>query len=475
MRKRWICLAVMVLFVLSDLKALAVFSPGLTAFDAAYQGDETLSLEATAQVKSWKALSKDSLPTLSELLEDTSIYLDFSNQAEILRLERSGKTIFSLAQIKDRDKSALYLPAANVGFESPPGTEPIQMLLGQPQTIHLLGSLTQIDLDSLADLPQSAVDILAPYGQTQQRRTNIKSLGTSLSFVQYKLTAAQWQMVWPFVLESLKSLVPEELRAASEALDGLKFEKPVTLKRYLDKAGSPMGWGFSSSVLLSPGDERTLSLILGCTPKEGLSLVLKAPAARGKNNAALDVSYALQEQSFSGKLRYENRLDGKNYLLKGDASFKNELSEEGEHLRGTLWLEEKPAGETASRLTLKPDIHFEGERAKGVLHVLQEKGGKAVLDVNFNLVLSAGSLMRLPAVETMFLLDTHLAPAKAALSEAMLRLTRDILMSLPLPQRKLLLHDMGRTLRTQGDVLPALTEKTPDYLVIEDTKKEVFP
>lgn len=475
MTKRWLYLVLTCVFLLSGSQASAAFSPGMDEFNSAYQKGETLSLGIKAQLKSWKALSKDSLPAVSELLQDAKMHLDFSKQSESLRLEHLGKTIFSLQQFEHQDRSALYFPLSGLGFESASGAGPADLLLGDGEAVNLLLSAFQIDMHSLADLPQTAALLMDPYGEMQQRRTDIKLVGTSKNLVQYKLTADQWQMLWPYVMENLNSLLPAELPQVRDELELLRFEKPVTVKRYLDDAGAAMGWGVSANVLFSQGDERKLSLTLGHRAEEAFSLNLKAPAVRGENNLQLDLSYALETKGLNAQLRYENRLEGQNYLLKGEAAFKNDLTESTEHLRGTLWLEEKQGSERASRLTLKPDLHLSGGRAEGTLQALHEKGGKPELDVNFSLSFAKGSSIEMVQPDKIYFLDTELELAKAAISGAMLPLLRDILFLVPLPQRKLLLHDMGRTLRTQGELLPVIIERIPDYLVIEDTMKEVFP
>ena len=475
MLKRWLYLSVIFVLILGGSQVLASFSPTMDALDSAYQNGETLSLDINAQLKSWKALSKDSLPAMNELLQDAKLHLDLSKKGENLRLKHFGKTIFSLQQFESQGRSGLYFPLADLGFETFEGAEPLEMLLGKSDAVNLLQLAWQIDLSSFTDLPETAVILLAPYGETQQRKTSIKSVGISKNMTQYKLTADQWQTLWPSVMEDLNRLLPGELQEVRDALERLRFEKPVTIKRYLDDSGAAMGWGINANVLFSGGDERKISLTLGYLHEEAFSLSLKAPAVRGKNNLTLDLSFVLKEQSLNAQLRYETRLEGKNYLLKGDAAIKNDLVDGAEQLRGTLWLEEKPAGEKVSRLTLKPDLRMRGSEAEGTLHVLRERGGKPELDVIFSLVFFAGMPIEMARPDTIYLLDTDFEPAKAALSGAMLPMIRDILLTVPLPQRKLLLHDMGRTLRTQGELLPAIIEKTPDYLVIEDTMKEVFP
>ncbi|NLA53796.1 MAG: hypothetical protein GX858_05515 [Clostridiales bacterium] len=475
MTKRWLYLVLTCVFLLSGSQASAAFSPAMDEFNSAYQKGESLSLDVKAQLKSWKALSKDSLPAVSELLQDANMHLDFSKQSENLRLDHLGKTIFSLQQFKNQEKSGLYLPLSGLGFESVSGADPVDLLPGKSEAVNLLLSALQIDLHSFADLPQTAVLLMAPYGEMQQRRTDIKLVGTSKNLMQYKLTADQWQILWPYVLEKLNSLLPAELPQVRDALELLRFEKPVTVKRYLDDAGAAMGWGVNANVLFSQGDERKLSLTLGHRAEEAFSLTLKAPAARGKNNLQLDLSYAIETKGPNALLRYETRLGSQNYLLKGEAAFKNDLTESTEHLRGTLWMEEKQGSEKASRLTLKPDLHLSGGRAEGTLQALHERGGKPELDVNFSLALFKGGLIEMVRPDKIYFLDTEPELAKAAISGVMLPLLRDILFLVPLPQRKLLLHDMGRTLRTQGELLPAIIERMPDYLVIEDTMKEVFP
>ena len=59
------------------------------------------------------------------------------------------------------------------------------------------------------------------------------------------------------------------------------------------------------------------------------------------------------------------------------------------------------------------------------------------------------------------------ARAALELSQALLPLVKKVLMDFPEPARLLLLHDMGRTLRTEGEAVPA-AERIPEFLVTED-------
>lgn len=106
--------------------------------------------------------------------------------------------------------------------------------------------------------------------------------------------------------------------------------------------------------------------------------------------------------------------------------------------------------------------------ARGTVHLLVQRAGKNELDVSFNLIL-AKKKEEERAEQVQF--DPSFPEPEAArnvVTDAMLPVMRNLLLTLPLPQRKLLLHDMGRTLRTEGNVLPPIHEVLSDYLVIDE-------
>ena len=124
-----------------------------------------------------------------------------------------------------------------------------------------------------------------------------------------------------------------------------------------------------------------------------------------------------------------------------------------ETLTGRVRITDKPIGGRASRLTLTPDFTLADGQAQGSLRIQQDAGGKTVLDAAVRLTAMTGTMPKASEPERSFdLLDPtgqQQPAARQAFQQMMLSALRGLLMELPEPQRLLLIHLMGRDLRTQ--------------------------
>lgn len=439
------------------------------------QAGQAFRLEARAELRAWSALSPGSLSAVSAWLTDADLSLSFSGEGWQAELRRAGGVLLSAAEGRQGDRRVLALPEGNVAFETSGEGDPLWLLTGReaPALGWLEGLPPQ---ETLRDLPEDVKALIAPYGKAVKRRTSLKNVGTSTQRTEHQLDAESFAAVWPALREWLEDRLSGLPIDASGLLSGLSFEKKVTLSLLRDRADEPLGWLMSATVRLPSGSVRKLSLLCASAPGKGLFLSLKAPAARGTDDLSLSVSAAFDRETLNADLAWLSRLNGEKHSLKGSVSLS--LSGEGEagRMKGRLRLEEKRGSQPAETLTLSPDLIRQGQSVSGSVQVQRERAGKPALDLTLRGELGPGEAPELPAAARIYDADAAPEAARAALEEALLPRVRALLMSFPEETRRLLLHDMGRTARTQGDTLPpAAQAPAPVYIVTEDADKGGTP
>ena len=456
--------ALIMALLLPVFEVLALEPRGFNELSAAYEQGDDLSLALSAELGEWKELSAGSLPAFAEWLKDASMRVVFSKAGYALRVNRLGEEILSLSEAAREGKRLLTLE--DLGFEGSGGEDILSLLLGEEGPD--FGWLLQLpDASVLRDLPDEALALLAPYVREVKRSAVVKNVGTSPRRLEYKLEPQEWNAIWPALKKELAYVLRGLPMNVRDTLESLRFEKPVTVKRLLDQQGEPMAWQMASAVLLHSGVSRKLSFSGGYAGNKGLYLSIKAPAVRGKDDLILSLSAAFDEGDVNADLSLVSRMGEERYSLKGSARLQLAVTDSGERVYGGLWAEERRGSESALRLTLEPDLVFEGGSARGKVRVLSERAGKTRLDVALNAFMGKGDASPTATLARIYDLGTELPQARAALTQALLPLVRSVMMDFPEPARLLLLHDMGRTARTEGEAVPA-AERTPEFLVTED-------
>jgi hypothetical protein len=69
----------------------------------------------------------------------------------------------------------------------------------------------------------------------------------------------------------------------------------------------------------------------------------------------------------------------------------------------------------------------------------------------------------------------QVAAAAQQVKTAFMPLMTDYLLQLPLEIRKLVLHDLGRDARTEGESVPVVTQDNSPFTVIDESTKEETP
>lgn len=472
MRRR--TLGALILALLLPFTGARAFSPaGYRELTSAYEKGQALRLDLTGELRQWNALSGGSLSALSGWLRDTRLRLLFSKSADWVELIRGSETLLSLSAGERNGKKLLAVDQGGPVFETAGAADPLSVL-AQGEAPDFSWLLKLPDPALLRDLPPDAAALLVPFEKEVKRNASVRNVGASPRRLEYTLDAESWQAVWPKLRQSLtESLIGLPLDVEG-ILPGLRFEKPVTIKRLLDRQGGPLGWQMGTTVLLPSGVSRKVSLSCGYGEGKGLHLSLKAPARRGSDELTLALSMAFDSASLNLDLALTSRLDGARRRVKGSAALSLAQGEDAERLSGKAWLEVKEGKEPARRLSLAPDLVYRQGRLEGSVSLLSEKGGKPGLDLTLRGGLEKAEAPNLPETTGAYDPDADPEAARAVLAAALLPKVQGVLMSFPKDVRLLLLHDMGRTARTEGDAVPA-GERAPEYVVAEDADRGGTP
>ena len=274
---RCVRLTALVLALLLPLAGARAFEPqGISELSSAYGEGRSLRLDVTGELAEWKELSKGSVQALADWLRDTALELEVSKDTYALRLTRQGEELLSLSEGAYEGGRLLALDSAGLGFLTDAELDPLALLLGKEQE-GIGPTIRLIDFSWLRDLPETALSLIEPYGKDVKRSATVKNVGTSVRRIEYELAPEEWSRVWPLLKEALYRAAAGLPAEASEALEDLRFDKAVTLKRLFDKQDEPLGWQMNATVLLP----------------SGVSTMIWAPASRSEGGVGQAASWGV--------------------------------------------------------------------------------------------------------------------------------------------------------------------------------------
>jgi len=457
--------------------AQAVFSPQGQQLADGWQQGQPMMLTLGAQLDAWQELPADDLPAVSAWLNGLSLRLALAEDRWDMALLHGDREALRAAQTPLEQDTQLIMGPPATAFLGNPERDPLNLLLGHEPSA---------DWAALAGLPDRLTGalpglwaLLAPHAVQADKRQTIHNVGTAASRVEHTLSAEQWNALWPQAAPALAQALGEG--TAADVVRSLRFTTEGSLRRLLDGEGRDIGLRFEGGLSTVSMDERRVTLLMGYQPVQGLYLNLKAPQSSGRDTLEIAFTAALTgkapQRNLTADWTVTRRLDGKGDTRQGILTLRSKDTPQGEALTGRVRMTHRPAGGKASRLTLEPDLVLADGRMEGSLRMKQETGGKTALDLTWHLSLAPGAMPEPPAPQRSFDLrdaaDAQLPAARQALTAALLAATRGLLMDLPEPQRLLLIHLMGRDLRTQDMPAPHTPgHETNRYLVTDPLSTE---
>ncbi len=458
---------------------LAGFSPGLRRLNSRLLSGAGVRLTLGARLAHLEDVSALTLEALQQLLPQAQLDLAFTGagQEEAAQgaLALDGRPLLDYQARQGPDGSAVVINGQ--GFAAPAGQEPLEGLLtGGLAWPPLPGARAG---QALSGALPGLFEGLAEGKNLSQRRV-IKNVGTAARQTRWQLTQEEWTAHWPAFLQALVEGALSPGPAAGRLQGWLQqaaFEGPADLRLYTSREGAPLGWQFTGS-LSAPGcSARRVTLLTGWQGEAGLYISLKAPALEGRDSLTLQLS-----------LREKARKDGR--ALEGDAAWSwrtgpvrdagkarlalsSKDTPQGEVLSGTFTLDQPAvSGRPRRVLRLAPDLSWQGDALTGTVAVTRREGTRETLNLTVDISLASAFLIPPPLAQDVLAAhsagETH-AQAQARLTQALVEPWRQLLMTLPQDTRLALIHDMGRTARTQGDPVPPLPPTPSESVNEEDT------
>ncbi|MDI9520998.1 MAG: hypothetical protein QM308_07615 [Bacillota bacterium] len=477
-RRLWI-LALALLCLLSSASAqpLTAVKPLFTTLSS---GDP-YALHIRAELLHWPDLAKESLAALKSWLLDAELSLLAHEKAgeSALILNHGDKPLLSLYLEQTGDAGRMLVSSGDQGAftaYSSASSLPWQALLGAGPALPRPDKAR----DALSAFADAALPVLQPYEKAVKTSISIKNVGKGASQLVYSLNKQEAQQVFedskarllPLLDEALTALLPASAQQISAAFSSLEAAGALTLKRFLTKEGEDLGLQLTGAFKMS-GAARKLTLFYGHSDT-GFYLSFKFPASKGRDTLEFQTALRFQEDSLLGDWKYKT-VSGKNTeTLTGEINLKTLPEAEGHRLSGGITSTLKTAGEEKASFTysLTPDFRLQGADLEGNLRLEQSSGKTPLYGLILNFSGRPAQALAIPPSMAEVDLDsaTREEVDLAAMNVKTLLLARlkSFLLALPQEARLLLLHDLGRDRRTDGQtVAPIDTDRL--FTVDEET------
>lgn len=476
------------LTLLCLLLLAASASAGIASLDALQNHVEVggaYELSVSAQVKAWPDITGASLEAAQTWLNGKRLNLALEQEGAIhtgqAQLFSNDQAVLGFFTMEGPEGAGFQLMDANgaaaTRYHSAEGLPPWQLLLGVdtflPDWQH-----AQAALQAIADL---ALPHLLEMEKPVKTSTSIKNAGRGASQLVYAYKTAEAQALWDIVAPKalpeldkvFAALFPQYAQAASQSLRTLEMKGALTIKRILDKDGKDLGLQITGTFALD-GANRKLTLFFGQSDT-GAYLSFKLPATRGNDTLELQLSIPVEENELAADWRFK-WVTGKDSLsTTGVIALKAKAAEAGETLSGSLTLKTRQSGSLSrnTEYTVKPALAFDGLALSGTLAFQQKEGSSLDKDLVFTLNGEpVGPLQAPPAlaiIEASALTPAQLLLEQARVQGAFLPQLTGFLSGLPQDQMRLILHDLGRVRRTNGDILLPPLDIAPAFTVTETT------
>ncbi len=410
-------------------------------------GASAYRVTLSADVSAWPGIAESSLQALNAWLLGAELELDLDDGRGMAVLRTGDKPLFTMLT---RDGSlTIDIPGALPATRFLLGDRPADALLpGLPADVPDIPRAWQAAKEAAGVF----LPLLEPYGKPVRGGVSIRNAGTAKSRVEYALKPQEAQAVWDAALPRLPAIFTR--------LTGLAFTRAVSVKRYLDAQGADMGLQITGTAILN-GVERRVTIYGGVSSKGGYAS-LRFPAVKGGDTLEIQVSLTFARDRLKGDWRLKSRESGATIEASGRVDLKITQEEGGKRLTGSVTARVRT--KDTVDWALKPDLLLREGAAQGGIRFTQKKGGKVAREFGVQMTAASAVFPDEPAalapVDASLMNGTDLAHLRLNIAAALTQPIRAFLLTLPLPQRLALLHDMGRTRRTEGDAVPALSAET---------------
>lgn len=494
--RKWLAAMVCLVLLLQAGLAGALtlsFSPGLTAVSQRLDRGHAYGIQVEAQLAAWPDLNPETLEALQAWLAGHQLAITLQGQGEsrdsLAALLQGQRQLLTLSTHETPQEAQMLLGGEN---------QPLTRYLGtaaQPPWQTLLGLDTAFPDPAAAgaqliSFGQAALPFLTVYEKPVKTATTIKNVGRGSTQMVYTLKKDEALLLYqeareqllPPLKATLEALLPGQADSLGSALDSLQPDGSLTIKRILDKEDQDLGLQITGQVQLH-GKARRLTLFGGVTDS-GLYLSLRLPATRGNDTLSLQLSILDAPGQLKGDWRYESVTGKDRHRMNGSLSLTSIIKEGVERVTGKITGTSRRTGGNAAsfEFLIKPDLEIWEDSLTGSLLLQELSGKKAVRELTLRLSGQPAPAFAPPApmaeIDLNTAESTQLPAISGRVQQAFIPVLTEFLMGLPLATRQLVLHDLGRDQRTQGDSVPAGILPLPTFVVTDEsipTTKEENP
>ncbi len=463
--------------------AQAAFSPVLAGLN------EEMELRASLKLDTLSPLGESSIGVMNAWLSGAEIVVNQRQSSDTARartrLTMDDMTLMDVVSMHRKDYSLTAFAQDDETFHAyltaAGRKDALSLLVGDTSPVVAPDALIKGFIAASKDLYALLETAATP--KTVKSSTSIKNAGSSSQYIEYKLTDAQMNEIWPKFIDTAlpffdAALLSEPTMAsrARDFLSALTFSGECRFKRMLDKAGEDIGLQFTARAA-DGEDARKVTVFGGYAEGAGMYMSFALPAVKGKNNMKLTVAFKLTEKKTTNTLTtdvtYTNTLGSVTETADISSTLKNTTSD-GENITGKITVTTKKDGVKAV-YTIEPELTAaQGDDAlEGTIDFQRKTGG--TLDLKGTLTLTLGKVTLQDDVtediaQTLdFSSMTDEAASASLAGEKALLMSRLVRMiaSLPEAERTLLTHEMRTDAwMTAPNVAPAATQAP--YTVTEE-------
>ena len=412
------------------------------------------------------ALSGSSLAAVNGWLDRLTLTAAVCGRDEEIRMELDGEPVFSaLVRTDPEGTLTVFGPEGGAYLTAPGERNALELLAG--------GGAWMPSEKAAAAWPAVAerlFGVLARHAAPKltRERTSIRNADPSTAYELYlfprdTLTKDIWTEALEAALPALRGALeelPGAYRQAEEMLRGIEFSGECRIKRYLDRDGGDLGMQWTCRAGRG-GDVRKVTLYFAYTPGKGGYLSLKAPAARGGNDAHLTLDYRKtaerNAEGFAFSWNYAWKKDGAEKSGRGSVSLRIARAADREEWTGKASIRMTEGGRTAV-WTLTPALTAEGNGLQGAVKLRLEENGRETLKGEIALRAETGAEIASAVVPVARdLRQSEDSAARAAVQAEWLSLTGTaarLMKELPAETRNHLLHELRTDAWMNGPAVP---------------------
>lgn len=456
--KRLVCVLMMLVLLLSG--GQAEFAPLFGSLNQYVEEGGALLWQMSVQVHELPNASEAAMEALGRLTENMSVSF----------MTRGGDVQESAMGIYDGAENVLDIRTQTDARETRVqwGNEIYVTDRGTPDALQVLfgenhAALPQVKKarEALWAQFEEVYAVLEKHGgegEFVKATTSIKDVGASGRYIRHRLDEAAMNAAWQD-MQPLLSHVYAALGVHMSDAERLSFTGDTEIHRIRDKEENDWGFSVSCRLLGKDGTAENVTLLLAWRPQRGFCIEWKIARGDDSDKGQISVAYP-QWTETQTTLKTEGKItrkqDGSSETWELSGTMKRAAEEAGEHISGKLRMEKGK-----EIWTLEPDFVTTGTEGSGCVNIKKDMGSGRIARLTVNLKAAPCEGIVFHEGETVSLQDMEPWEKAFVLRNAQEEFARALIKwmaKIPARDRALITHLAGRSIWTDGETAPVLTQ-----------------